>query len=351
MKHVGASLKKRILATKRMLPLLATLVVVIAVTTVHALTTYGEPAQETALASRFIPPVANPCSRFNAGDIIQNPPALASHNGVLSVDLSYQTTTDADGRSLYCFMTPDGLENPTLHVHPGDLLVINITNNTPATPVVLPINSPNCAANDLTGSSVNIHFHGTNTSPTCHQDEVVHTLINAGQSFRYDVRFPADEPPGLYWYHPHAHMLVEAALQGGASGAIVVDGIQDLQPTVAQLPQRILVIRDQNVAGNPTPGGDIPSWDLTLNNVPIAYPAEVPAVIQMHARERQLWRVVNASADTIIDLQLQYDGEPQNLQIVDWTGSPADPRTATGEARSLTQGTSCFPPPAAQNSS
>jgi FtsP/CotA-like multicopper oxidase with cupredoxin domain len=145
---------------------------------------------------------------------------------------------------------------------------------------------------------------------------VVHTLINSGQSFRYDVHFPADEPPGLYWYHPHAHMLVEAALQGGASGAIVVDGIQDLQPTVARLPQRILVIRDQNVAGNPTPGGNIPSWDLTLNNVPIAYPAEIPAVIQMHAQERQLWRVVNASADTFIDLQLQYDGEPQNLQIV-----------------------------------
>lgn len=309
MKHVIASLKKsltRILAAKHVLPLLAMLVVAIAITAIHALAGYGPQAADDSPASRPITPVANPCSRFTAGSIVQNPPALFSQNGVLSVNLSYQTTTDADGRPLYCFMTPAGLENPTLHVHPGDHLVINITNNTPATPVVLPINSPNCGTNDLTGSSVNIHFHGTNTSPTCHQDEVVHTLINSGQSFRYDVHFPADEPPGLYWYHPHAHMLVEAALQGGASGALIVDGIQNLQPAVARLPQRIFVIRDQNVAGNPTPGGDIPSWDLTLNNVPIAYPSDTPAVMQMQAGEKQLWRVVNASADSILDLQLRF---------------------------------------------
>ena len=55
-------------------------------------------------------------------------------------------------------------------------------------------------------------------------------------------------------YHPHAHGLVEAALQGGASGAIIVEGIQTIEHAVAGLRQKILVIRDQNVAGNPTPG-------------------------------------------------------------------------------------------------
>jgi FtsP/CotA-like multicopper oxidase with cupredoxin domain len=304
------------------LPLLATLIVLAAVAPAHASANIGAPPGHATLASHPVAPVANACARFTAGSIVQDPPALFSHNGKLKVNLSYQTTTDTDGRTLFCFMTPEGLENPTLHVHPGDHLVINMTNNTPATPLVEAINPPNCGASDLTGSSVNIHFHGTNISPTCHKDEVVHTLINSGQSFRYDVHFPADEPPGLYWYHPHAHMLVEAALQGGASGAIVVDGIQNLQPAVRHLAQRVLVIRDQNVAGNPNPVGDIPSWDLTLNNVPIAYPDEVPAVIQMQAAEKQLWRVVNASADTIIDLQVQYDGEPQNLQIVGLDGVP-----------------------------
>jgi FtsP/CotA-like multicopper oxidase with cupredoxin domain len=219
-------------------------------------------------------------------------------------------------------MTPDGLENPTLHVHPGDRLVINVTNNTPAAPFVMQIISPNCGASDLTGSSVNMHFHGTNTSPTCRQDEVIHTLINSGQTFSYDVHFPANEPAGLYWYHPHAHMLVEAALQGGASGAIIVDGIQNFQHAVAGLKQQVIVIRDQNVAGNPTPGGDIPSWDLTLNNVPIAYPDETPAVIEMQPGQKQLWRVSNSSADSILDLQVLFDGVPQNLQIVALDGVP-----------------------------
>ena len=60
--------------------------------------------------------------------------------------------------------------------------------------------------------------------------------------------FPTDEPPGPYWYHPHVHGLSEMAVQGGA-GAIMVDGIQNVQPKVAGLPKRILVIRDQNVSG------------------------------------------------------------------------------------------------------
>jgi FtsP/CotA-like multicopper oxidase with cupredoxin domain len=137
-------------------------------------------------------PVAHACPRPAAGSTVENPPALFSRGGVLKVSFSYQTRVDADGRNLFCFMTPDGLENPTLHVHPGDRLVINVTNNTPAAPFVMQIISPNCGASDLTGSSVNMHFHGTNTSPTCRQDEVIHRLINSGQTFSYDVHFPAN---------------------------------------------------------------------------------------------------------------------------------------------------------------
>jgi FtsP/CotA-like multicopper oxidase with cupredoxin domain len=108
-----------------------------------------------------IPPVANPCPRVAAGSVVENPPALFSHNGALIANFSYQTTTDEDGRALFCFMTPDGLENPTLHVRPGDDLIINVTNNSPAAPVEMQIDPPNCGATEITGSSVNIHYHGT----------------------------------------------------------------------------------------------------------------------------------------------------------------------------------------------
>jgi len=292
---------------------------------VNSLAACGSPSRPLADATHNVAPVPNACSRPAAGSIVKEPPALFSSNGLLRVDFSYQTTADPQGRVLFCFMTPDGLENPTLHVSPGDRLVINVTNNTPAAPAEMRIDSPNCgAAAEMTGSSLNIHYHGTNTSPVCNQDDVLHTIINSGQSFRYEVDFPADEPPGLYWYHPHIHGIAEAAVQGGATGAIVVDGLEAFQPAVEGLPQLVLVIRDQNVAGNPTPGGpdNVPSWDLTLNSIPIPYPDYTPAQIDVPAGEKELWRVVNASADTILDLQLQYDGEPQSLQLVALDGVP-----------------------------
>jgi FtsP/CotA-like multicopper oxidase with cupredoxin domain len=52
-----------------------------------------------------------------------------------------------------------------------------------------------------------MHFHGTNTSPDCHQDDVINTVINSGESFTYDVVFPKNEPPGFYWYTIHTSMV------------------------------------------------------------------------------------------------------------------------------------------------
>src|SRR5215472_18804233 len=109
----------------------------------------GAPAPVAAPSVSTIPPipvapVPNACARFKAGSTVQNPPALYSSHGVLSVRFSYQQTTDSAGRLLHCFMTPNGLEDPTLHVKPGDKLNITVTNNTPASPLGEIFNPPNC---------------------------------------------------------------------------------------------------------------------------------------------------------------------------------------------------------------
>jgi FtsP/CotA-like multicopper oxidase with cupredoxin domain len=288
-------------------------------------------AQMNALAQTAVAPVANPCPRLAAGSVVHNPPSLSSQRGVLVVNFSYQTTTDADGRQLFCFMTPDGKQNPTLHVRPGDHLIVNVTNNVPASGgMSMAMSSADqCGDSVMTATSMNIHYHGTNTAPICHQDEVIHTIINSGQSFQYNLAFPSDEPPGLYWYHPHIHGIAEPAVQGGASGAIVVEGLENMQSSVAGLRQRVLVLRDQIVAGGLTPGGDVPAWDLTLNNIPIAYPALTPAIMRMRAGERQLWRFTNSSADSLVDLQVLFDGVPQTLQIVALDGVPTGSQDGT----------------------
>ena len=75
-------------------------------------------------------------------------------------------------------MTPDGLQNPTLHVNPGDHLMITVTNNLDPGTGSMGVSGPNCGASSMNSASLNIHYHGTNTSPTCHQDEVIKTIIN-----------------------------------------------------------------------------------------------------------------------------------------------------------------------------
>ena len=299
------------------------------------------PQAATATDSHPAPvaPVPNPCPRFKAGSVVQQPPALSSSNGVLNVRFSYQQTTDSVGRLLHCFMTEDGLESPTLHVKPGDTLKLTVTNNTPASPLGEVLDPPNCGdttseftppSNGIAsvGSSMNIHYHGTNVSPRCHGDNVTRTLINSGSTFQYNFRFPIDAPPGLYWYHPHVHGLTERDVLGGASGALVVDGIQNVQPAVAGLRPRVLVIRDQpqlqGLAEGPgNCGNGIPFQDLSVNYVPIdstqlnsGIVAFTPATLHMMPKETQFWRVTNSTADTILDLQVLYDGRPQKLEIV-----------------------------------
>ena len=292
----------------------------------------------------------NPCPRFAVGSNLVEPEDLFSQNGTLTVNFSYQTLVDADGLTRYCYMQADGAQSPTLHLNPGDILVLNITNDTPvptaASAMKMQMAAPldgQCGAATMDASSTNVHFHGTNTSPTCGQDEVIHTLINSGESFTYNVQIPADEPPGLYWYHPHVHGISEAAVQGGASGAIVIEGIEAIQPQAAGLPQQILLVRDNPVPGDPQ-SDKVPAWDVSLNYVPIPYPDYPPAVITTRPREKQFWRVVNAAAGTILDLELRYDGVPQVLRVVGLDGVPTGSQDGTRRGKLIDRQHLLVPP-------
>ncbi len=319
-------------------------------------------AQTTGSPPTPVAPVPNPCPRLTAGSVVRQPPALFSSNGVLNVRFSYQQTTDSVGRLLHCFMTDTGIEEPTLHVKPGDTLNITVTNNTPAQQFGEAFNPPNCGDSVVqfppgtptmpnpngiasVGSSVNLHYHGTNVTPQCGGDNVTKTLINSGSTFQYSFTFPTDEPPGLYLYHPHVHGLAERDLLGGATGALVVDGIENVQPAVRGLRQRVLVIRDQpqvqlasESGGNC--GNGIPFQDISVNYVPVdsnvktnpdgsVSVAYTPAVLTMAPGETQFWRVTNSAADTILDLQVLYDGVPQTLQIVGIDAVPVNSQDGT----------------------
>jgi FtsP/CotA-like multicopper oxidase with cupredoxin domain len=195
--------------------------------------------------------------------------------------------------------------------------------------------------------ATNLHFHGLTIPALCHQDEVLKTSIGPGDPpFEYRFRIPAEEPPGLYWYHPHIHGFSTPQVLGGASGALVIEGIEQANREVAGLPERVLVIRDQNLlnpdappsssepvvpkmlidrdgdAANNGTGFGKPAKDLSINYVPVPYPDYPPASISIRPNERQLWRVLNASAITYLNLAVLYNRKPQPLSIVALDGVP-----------------------------
>ena len=207
----------------------------------------------------------------------------------------------------------------------------------------------------MTATSTNLHFHGLTIPPVCHQDDVLRTSIQPGDPpFEYRFHIPAGQPPGLYWYHPHLHGFSRAQVVGGASGALIVEGIERANREAAGLPERILVIRDQdllNPNASPSPtrakapaalldrdgdarntgdGSGKPAKDVSVNYVASAYPEYRAGTIEMKTGSRELWRIVNASSITYLNLQLLFAGKPQAFGIVGVDGIPINQNGLAG---------------------
>jgi FtsP/CotA-like multicopper oxidase with cupredoxin domain len=317
------------------------------------------------------------CERPEAGSAVPEPQELRSRDGVLQVDLSIRNQRQPDGSTRYCYLTPDGKLSPTLRLKPGELLILHFENklsdlgstvptaghmHQPVMPPEGPIGTSQkrpdpCTNGAVTPLSTNLHFHGLTVPPTCHQDDVIKTSIQPDDlPFEYRFRIPDNEPPGLYWYHPQIHGFSKVQVLGGASGALVVEGIEQANPELAGLPERVLVIRDQDILNPYAPpsnsepvvpknqfdsDGDTvntgtgfgkPAKDLSINFVPVPYPDYPPAKIAMRPNERQLWRVLNASAITYLNLAVLFERRPQMLGVlaidgvpIRFNGSPAPP--------------------------
>jgi FtsP/CotA-like multicopper oxidase with cupredoxin domain len=267
-------------------------------------------------------------------DRLPNPPELRARNHTLALTLHASTTVD--GKDSFYF---NGQPNaPTLRVSPGDQLQITYINDLPSKPLEKCLIGP-CM--DMT----NLHFHGLTVSPDAPQDDVLDMMAMPGQALHYNVQIPKDHPPGLYWYHTHPHGESYQQALDGMSGALVIEGIESYFPALAGLPERVLVIRGRSIGkdaqsaelkqrvdlssdacgGEPEPPEEV----MTVNG-------SIRPQIEIAAGERQFWRVVNASADRYVDLQL----EGQAFEIVAMDGMPIarhdpDHRTRTADHVSL----------------
>ena len=252
---------------------------------------------------------------------------------MLRMGFAFRSSVGRYGATLYCYVSAGGVQSPTLRVHPGDELVLTLKNDlVGAGPAHVHgnHNQPTCNGGPMTAASTNLHFHGLSIPPTCHQDETLHTLIQPGDpGFEYRVRIPVSEPPGLYWYHPHPHGFSDPQVLGGASGALIVEGMERSDPRVAGLPERVLILRDESVPGLTEDAEDAgPGKNISLNYVPVMYPLYRPAAVSAPPSQREFWRVLNAAADTYFDLQVRYGPviqdiqDPQPLDLVALDGVP-----------------------------
>ncbi len=311
-------------------------------------------------------PAKSACPRPAVGSVVEEPTDLRSENGVLAVDLTEFDSTAENGATLYCFQDAAGHESPNLRAHPGDLVVIHLKDalvdlSKGAAPAAHAhqhtASEDPCTSGMMSAVSTNLHFHGLTIPPVCHQDDVMKTSVQPGDKpFEYRFRIPDDEPPGLYWYHPHIHGFAKAQLLGGASGALIIEGIERAKKVLAGLPERVFILRDQDLlnpnappsksepvmgkflvdkdgdAANTGTGFGKPAKDLSINYVPVPYPDYTPAVIEMRPGEKQLWRVLNASAITYLNLEVHIQHKAQPLGLVAMDGVPITHNDATGEA-------------------
>lgn len=277
-------------------------------------------------------------ARPNPGTVVNNPLDLTSQNGILQAAFTFRSSIDNLGYLHECYIYQSGpgqVEAPTLRLNPGDEVKLDLTNRLTYVPPATPgqyatrqmtgmsgmpgmparanAGDP-CSGGSMSPTSTNIHFHGLNIPPKCHQDEILNTVIeNTDPAFHYDFRIPQDENPGMYWYHPHLHGNVTLQVNGGSPGVLIVNGIQNLKPQVAGLPERVFIIRQQFTDANSWVAG--PS-QLTINYEPAISPSAPAPIVQMQPGAKEFWRVANATSETFLNLQVWFGTRPQKLEVI-----------------------------------
>jgi FtsP/CotA-like multicopper oxidase with cupredoxin domain len=262
-----------------------------------------------------------------SGTEVQDAYTVTPQNGVLQADFSLGYSVDQQGYTHYCYQyqSPTGVvEAPTLRLNPGDQFQLNVTNviqDSDASKMQMHHAATGQVCGDggmATISSTNVHFHGMPIPPTCHQDDVIDTLIQPGSpAFDFNIQIPADTPPGLYWYHPHVHGFTEFQVNGGAAGAIIVNGMEKVRPEVKGLKERVFVVRQQYlVPWIPGP------YQLSLNFQVSNFPNSPAPYILMKPGEKQFWRVANSTLQDFMPLQVLINGYAEKLELIALDGYP-----------------------------
>jgi len=202
----------------------------------------------------------------------KEPITLASKDGVLEVRLTAQqgeaildtVATPVQNFLLYGYEVLQGTASngqktgknqypaPTLHVYPGDKLVVHLDNALAGLTIrdlYNPAFTPKGGEvpiypDPLTQAPINLHTHGLRVSPKGNSDNVM-LHVGAGLSNTYTYEIRKDHPHGAYWYHPHLHQLTSPETYLGLAGILAVGRLDGNIPLVTEkkLPIRNMVLQ------------------------------------------------------------------------------------------------------------
>jgi FtsP/CotA-like multicopper oxidase with cupredoxin domain len=203
----------------------------------------------------------------------------SNKQGILEVSLIVEAKHGMIGNQSVTALVYNGsLIGPTLHIKPGERLVVNLVNKIDET---------------------NIHFHGFHVSPIGSSDNVFR-VVKTGETARYVLDIPINHPPGTFWYHPHIHGLATTQVGGGMSGLIEIEGLKDM------LPSALHNITEQKVALKAFP------WSLNGSSTNPIYKwanyftvnGQTNPAINISSGETQLWNLANIDPATFYNITL-----------------------------------------------
>lgn len=239
----------------------------------------------------------------NSGTAWVEPEIIRSANGVLEVVLDmHRAQNMLAGREISTLTYNGTIPGPTLRVKPGDLLKIRLVNN-----MTLPITAPERIL--LT----NLHTHGLQVSPIGNGDNPF-LEIKPGEYIDLQIQVPKNQPPGLFWYHPHRHVTTARQGWNGMAGAIIVEGGIDELPEIKAAKERLMIVNEMwlDEYGQVPFGIIIPIAGFVPFSVMPAVPTSLnlpinginEPTIDIRPGEVQRWRFLNACPHRTVVLKL-----------------------------------------------
>lgn len=139
------------------------------------------------------------------------------------------------------------LPGQLIRTRPGQTLRILVKNSLPA------VDSRGWDGNHNVPhmfNATNLHLHGLDIIP--HLFEPIGTTnplarmidIMPGQTYRYEITVPKDQPPGLGWYHPHHHGSTAVQAVSGMAGPLITHGDIDRVPEINAARDIVLAVSD-----------------------------------------------------------------------------------------------------------